>query len=213
MKKQIFELTIIKQSRAILVIFLIPIIIFISIIIKFEFDSFIIAGLSLIILLFLLYYFLIGELSVTIYDGIINFHWRKKMFFNYTNIEPINEKEIKEIIVDNGEFIRKIITSNRSINLGTSKIKPMDSHKLISYFKSKSREEKYSIINSWESIPNNRLKLFYKLNKILLIVVSIILILLIFFKGFQPKMFYILLFCIPQLIIFSKQMKDGINKK
>ncbi|MCZ8197059.1 MAG: hypothetical protein O9267_05600 [Flavobacterium sp.] len=208
MSKRTFNLTITKQSRALTVIFLLPIIVFISIVIKFESDSFILGGTALLFFLFLSYYFLIGELTVSIYDEKIHFEWKKKLFFNYRDIETIKESDIEKIVVDDGKYLRQISTSNISISLGTSRIKPKDSSKLISYFKSK-----YTVINSWENISKSRLNSFYKINIVVLILVGIIFISLVFIKGFQPKLLFIFLFCVPQLIMYGKQMKDTINKK
>lgn len=207
-----FELTIIKESRALIAVFTSPLIAIATIIIKLKLDSFILAGLSLLIILYLVYYFLASDLTVTIDEGVINFEWTNKLFFNYQPIPPVAESDIEKVVVDKGEFLRKIITADRIIKLGTNKIWTKDSKQLISYFELQSKVSKLKIVDSWETIPKKRLLLFQRLNGIILVLAVGFFIFLLLFKGFQPKMLFLFLFCIPQVVSYGQQMKDAIKK-
>jgi hypothetical protein len=208
--KQTFELTITNQKRVIASLFSLPLILITAIIITSE-SNFIFGILSVVFFLFMIWYFVIGNLTVLIENETIYFHWRKKIIFNYRHIKSLKECDIEKVIIDNEQFLRKIIAPNRIINLSTSKINPKDSYRLISYFNQKSQTENIVIKNSWGNISQKWLKTFYIVNWIVIVTVILIIVFVIFFKGFKPKMLLILTM-IPILIIYGKQIKDTIDK-
>ena len=210
--KQTFDLTIANPKRVLATLLLFPITIIISVIIGNVFN--IVFGiLSILFFPYMLWYFAIGNLTITIEDEIINFNWEKKLIFNYKKIQSLNQSQIDKVIVDKGLFLRKIIIGTQEIDISTSTIKPKDAAKLISYFNHLSKTEKSPLIkNSWENYSKKKLKLFYTLNWLVLLVVLILLIFMIITKGFNPK----ILFAfgpIFMLIMYGKQIKNAINNR
>jgi hypothetical protein len=208
--KQTFELTITDQKRVITTLLLFPIVIFATAFISVKFNAGL-GVLSFFISLFLLYYFVIGKLTVSIEDEKISFQWKKKIIFNYKDIQDLDESKIDKVIIDNGQFLRKIVAKDRTINLSTSKIKPKDSYRLISHFNKKGMTQNLEIKNSWENINPKRLKVFYVLTWIMILASILLLIFISIFKGFRPKMLFIL-GVIPMLLMYGKQIKNAIEK-
>ena len=160
----------------------------------------------------MLKYFVFGNLFITMQDEVIYFKWQKKLFFNYREIQSLKQSEIEKVIVDNGLFLRKIITKNRTIDVNTSTIKPKDASKLISYFNHRAKTEKSIIKNSWEEISLKRLRIIYAINWVAIIVSLIIPIFISIFKGFNPKLFF-LLGATVMLAMYQQQIKKVIDKK
>ncbi len=210
--KQKFELTITNQKRAITSLLLFPLSIILSIFIG-SLLNFTIGILFFLFFIYLLWYFVIGNLIITIEDEILNFEWRKKLIFNYKKINSFNQSEIDKVIVDRGLFLRKIIIGNREIEISTSTIKPKDASKLISYFNNLSKTEKSpSIKNSWENYSKRKLKIFYTLNWIFLLSALILFVITAITKEFNLKLLFIL-GPIFMLILYGQQIKNTIKKK
>ena len=208
--EQKFELTITNQRRVITSIILLPFVLLASIVIGVETSSFL-GILSFAAFIPLAYYFVVGNLTLTIRNGVIRFHWKKKLIFNYSDIENLKESEIEKVIIDQGEFLRKIVAGNRVVEISTSKLNPKDSANLILYFFEITKTENIEIKNSWENIPLKRLKIFYALNFVAVGATLIILITVMIIKGYNPKMFLIL-GVVPGLILFGKQIRNAIDK-
>lgn len=167
--------------------------------------------MSFIISIFLICYFVVGKLNISIENDKIYFFWKKKLFFNYKEIQSINESDIEKVIVDNGQFLRKIITKGKTINLSTSKIKSRDAFRLISYFDQKSKTQNIEIKDSWENVNSKRLEMIYFTTWIVIITAILALILVSVFKGFKPNMFLVIGF-IPILFIYLHRIKTAIKK-
>ncbi len=208
--KQTFELTITNQKRVLTALLLFPFVIFGVLFISLKFNPGF-GFLSFLLLAFLIYYFVIGKLNISIEDDKIYFEWKKKLFFNYNDIQNLNEADIEKIIVDNGQFLRKIVAKDRVINLSTSKIKPTDAYRLITYFNQKSKLQNFEVKDSWENINPRRLKIIYAITWIIIIASLLILILVSVFKGFKPNMFFII-GIIPMLFVYLQRIKNAIEK-
>jgi len=210
--KNEYNLTVFRQSRILVALFLSPIILIITILIGAEFKSFIIAVLFLVFSFSIMYYFVVGNLKITIEKDIkLNFKWEKKIIFNYNLIKPININEIESIILD-GDFLRKIRTNSNIIYINNSKIKPKDSNEFIKKLKDYSYEYDIRIIDSWEELQEKGyLKIAYTINSIVIIVSILSIIILTYLKGFKPVSLSIILLFIPQMLLYRAQMKDKIR--
>lgn len=213
MRKKEFELTIFQSTRVLFGLFLSPFIILSSIFLGVEIHSFIIP-VSLIILFFFTYYhFVVGYLTIIVSEEKIEFNWTEKMFFNFKEIHSVDIAEIKIIVIDNGELIRKIKTSNRNINIGTTKIQQKDAVKFIRELKSISKRNDAKIIDSWDEWSDKGyLKIAYKINTIILISGAIVITIMIAKNGFNAKMTFLALFLIPQMLLYGKEMKQKLKK-
>ena len=209
--KQTFELTITNQKRVITALLLFPFVFFGVLVISSKFNPGI-GFLSFLTSMLLLWYFVIGKLIVSIENEKINFQWKKKVIFNYNNIQSLNESDIEKVIIDKGQFLRKIITKDRIINLSTSKLKPIDSYKLISYFNQRSKTQNIEIKNSWETINPKTLKILYAITWIIIVISILILIVVCVLKGFKPKMLFVI-GAIPILLVYAQQIERAIKKK
>jgi len=208
--KQTFELTITNQKRVIFALLLFPFVIFGVLFISLKFNT-VIGFLSFLVSIFSIYYFVVGKLNISIENDDIYFEWKKKLFFNYNDIQNVNESDIEKVIVDNGKFLRKIVTKDRIINLSTSKIKSKDAYKLISYFNQKSRTQNIEIKDSWENINPKKLKIIYVITWLVILTSILILILVSIFKGFKSNMLFIV-GIIPMLFVYLKRIKNAIEK-
>ncbi|WP_346984789.1 hypothetical protein [Chryseobacterium sp. POE27] len=136
----------------------------------------------------------------------------KKVFFNYKPIKPIKISEIKTIVVDEDQLIRKIKTDNNIIYINNSKIRSKDAIKFIHILKSNTDKYNFRIIDSWDEFAENGyLKIAYKINSFVLIGSIIVAVIFIILKGFKPALLSILLLFIPQMILYKKQMKNKID--
>jgi len=209
---QVYNITIFKQSRILISLFLLPVLLLISLFIGAEIHSFIIPILFLIISFLLIYYFIVGHLIITIKNDKLIFDWKRKLIFNYKHIQCINISDIKTVVLD-GEFLRKIKTDNIIIYINNSKIKPKDANEFIA--KLKTYKDKYGIeiIDSWDEFARNGyLRIAYIFNSILIIVSIILIITISILKGFKPVSLSLLLLFIPQMILYRQQMRDKINR-
>ena len=105
--KQTFELTITNKKRVIISLLVFPFVIIGVLFISSKFNPGI-GFLSFLASIFLICYFVIGKLNLSIENDEIYFEWGKKLFFNYNDIPNLNESDIEKVIVDNGQFLRKL---------------------------------------------------------------------------------------------------------
>lgn len=210
---QEYRITIFKQSRILIGLFLFPILFMASVFIGAESDSFVIPILFLIPCIFIIYYFTVGNLKIIINgDNELFFEWNKKIIFNYNPIMPVKINDIKVIVLDNGEFLRKIKTNKEVIYINNSKIQSKDAHEFIDRLIKEVKENDTRVIDSWDEFAEKGyLKLAYLLNSIILIISIIVVIIFTILKGFNPASLSILLLFIPQIILYQKQIKNKIN--
>lgn len=167
--------------------------------------------------LFLLtfYYFIVGNLTVTVDsdNGKIFFTWTKKYLFNYKDIEPVNVSDIKRIVVDNGILLKKIKTEDREVELNTAKIHQKDTFKLIYRLEVVTKENNgIKRIDSWDEWnEKGYLKLAYRINSVVLIFVAIAVTISIFKRGFDSRMLLFVMLLIPQMILYGRLMKPKIK--
>ncbi|ASK32524.1 hypothetical protein CEY12_21620 [Chryseobacterium sp. T16E-39] len=210
---QEYNITIFRQSRALLSLFLSPILFIISLFIGGEVNSFIITILLFIVGLMIMYYFVIGNLKIIIRsDDEMFFEWEKKFIFNFKSMVPIKISDIKTIVLDEDQFLRKIKTDTITIYINNSKIKQKDADKFIDKLKGEVNKYNIRIIDSWDEFDEKGyIRLAYKINSFVLIVSIIVIIIFTILKGFNPFAFSVLLLFIPQILLYRKQMKSKID--
>lgn len=210
---QEYNINVFRQSRVLLSLFLFPVILLMAIFIGAEYNSFIFSVLFLVIAFTLIYYCIIGNLKIIIKNDIeLHFVWKKKVFFNYKPIKPIKIIDIKTIVLDEDQLLRKIKTDNNIIYINNSKIRSKDATKFIHILKSNTDKYNFRIIDSWDEFAENGyLKIAYKINSFVLIGSIIVAVIFIILKGFKPALLSILLLFIPQMILYKKQMKNKID--
>ncbi|CAI8867637.1 hypothetical protein [Chryseobacterium sp. IT-36CA2] len=206
---QEYNIIIFRQSRILLCLFLLPIFFLTAIFIGAETNSFIVSVLFIIISIFLMYYYMVGTLKISINENELFFEWKKKFMFNYNPIKSIKINDIKTIVLDEERLLRKIKTEDTVIYINNSKIKSEAAEKFINRLKNDTKKNDVKIIDSWDEFAEKGyLKLAYRINSIILIVSAIIVIIFTVLKGFNPVSLSILLLFIPQMILYQKQMKD-----
>lgn len=212
---QEYNITIFRQSRVILSVFFLPVVIIITIFIGAETHSFFVPVLFLIFSFVSIYYFIIGRLKITFKKDELSFEWKKKIMFNYRAIPSIKISDIKTIVLDEGKILKKIKTTNSTIYINNSKIKPEDSDKFISLLINMI-VDKYNVkvIDSWDEFSEKGyLKIAYAIN-FGVIVISIITVLILAILGYNIRLFSLalLLLFIPQMLLYRKQMRRKMNK-
>ena len=133
--------------------------------------------------------------------------------FNYQEIPNIEITDINRLVIDNGQIIRKIATNQKDISLGNykpNKILKCDSQEFIKFLNSEVDNKK--IIDSWDIwIEKGYLKLAYKINTFIVTSIIGVLVVFILVKGLNkipPTSFFMLIFLLPQLIMYQKLMKN-----
>ncbi len=208
-----YNLTIISENRAHLGIFLALPGILGPIILAVELGSYIWFILFFVAFLFLFYYFLIGHLTVIATKDELQFQWTRKLIFNYREIEPVRYDDIETLVIDNGQFLRKIITSDRTIAINTSKIKPKGVSALIGRLAIIAKKRKIKIIDSWDVLAEKSyIKIFYWITTIVLVLGGLLIIVAIA-NGVYSRNFFLLLLFLPQQYFFRQQMKHKLDKK
>jgi len=211
-----YKLTIFNQSRVIAVVFLLPVILLGSLFAGLELmpKSYfwivsipMFAGLS-----GLIYYFAKGDLIVDIDEETLLFTWKKKLIFNYNAIEPIAVKDIKTVVIDQGELLRKIITSDREVKISNGKLLMKDSQKFIALLRSTIKQNGGRAIDSWDVWQEKGyLKWALRINTVIIISIVGIIVAFGVIKGFEkipPASFFMSVFLLPQMLLYQRQMKE-----
>jgi len=122
---QIFELTVFQTKRLVFGIIAfsisIPAIIFLTLKTDPSYLKIIIRLMLLLIIIGLVYFFAFGKLILRFTNDRIDFEMKKRFSFDDKDIEPVNVSDIKTLIVDEGMFLRKIITDDRIININSGR--------------------------------------------------------------------------------------------
>ncbi len=172
--------------------------------------------LGIIGLIGLLFYFSYGRLNVSYYNETLHFEWQKKALFNYSKIPNIELNEIKRLVIDQGQILRKIVTDKTEITLGNNRpnnVFKSDSQVFINFLTD--QVENKEIIDSWDIwVEKGYLKWALRINTIIILVVIGILGFFTVTKGFDeipPASFFMLIFFLPQMLLYQRQMKNKIK--
>lgn len=209
---QKFELTIFRQSRVLIGLFLTPFALIGLLILGAELKSILIGLLLFAFYLLTIYYFVVGHLTITIDNGQLKFNWTNKLIFNYDNIEPLNIRDINTIVIDNGQLLRKIITKERTIKINNAKVQQKDALKFIYELGILTKENNVREIDSWDEWDDKGyIKTAYRINTVILVLATILVTFVIFKKGFNSRHLFLVLLFIPQLFLYGQQMKQKIK--
>ena len=211
-----YHLTIFNQSRVITSLFLFPIILLSSLFTGMELMSknyfWIITIPMFVGLSMLIYYFAKGNLIVEFNNETLIFKWKKKFIFNYSNLDPLPIKEINTLVIDQSQFLRKIITNKREIKISNGKLLMKDSPKFIELLHSIIKQNKGRIIDSWDVWQEaGYLKWALRINTAIITAVFILIVTFGIIKGLKkipPLNFFMLIFLLPQMFLYQRQMKE-----
>lgn len=117
-----YKFRIFRQSRALTAVFVLPIAFVGGFLLGLQFKSFLIPLGLIISSVSLLYHYAVGYMFVIIKDECLFLDWKKKMFFNYNNINPIKLERIICIVIDNGKLLKKIKTIDETVYINNPKI-------------------------------------------------------------------------------------------
>lgn len=210
---QKFDLTIFRETRLYIGLAFLPVGLLGSIFLGIELGGFAFVIILLFLFFLLLGYFVIGYLTITIDNDKLQFQWTKKHFFNFKDIAPVRLSDINTIILDNGQFLRKIKTTDRTIPINNSKIKPKDASKFIYQLSVATKNYDVKRIDSWDVwADKGYLRTAYWINTSILIGAGIIIIIAVAKEVFTRHFFWVLLL-LPQQFFFGQQMKQKLNKK
>lgn len=210
MKK--YNLTIISETRFNFSIVILIIGLIFSIFVGVFLGNLFYGLLPFILIFYSLYYFTIRQLTIFLENGELEFQWTNRKLFNYEDISPIKLSNIKTIVLDNGEFLRKLITSDRVIRINNSRIMPKDASKFIRDLKKEVKIYDIELIDSWDSITKEYLKVLYWTIITVSSIGGILLITIIILKGFQLNLLFMLA-VLPSLLIVARQIKGKIEKR
>ena len=178
--------------------------------------QFVVTILGIIGLFGLLFYFSYGRLNVAYDNKSLHFEWQPKLLFNYPKIPDIELNEIKRLVIDQGQILRKIVTDKTEITLGNNRpnnVFKSDSQEFIDFLAD--QVEKKEILDSWDIwVEKGYLKWALRINTIIILSVIGLLGFFAITKGFDkipPASFFMLIFFLPQILLYQKQMKNKIK--
>ena len=211
-----YNLTIFNQSRIIVIVFLAPVALIGSFLLGLEFmpkNYFWVLTLPLLtILLGVLFYFAKQSLKIECKENTLSFEWKRKLFFNYSPIDPVSISEIETIVIDQNQLLKKIITTDREINISNGKLLMKDSQRFINKLRSIISQNNGRVIDSWDVWQEKGyLKWALRINTVIIVLITGILIIFGLVKGFDkipPTSFFMLVFFLPQMLLYQKQMTN-----
>lgn len=207
-----FELTIFRQSRVLIGLFLTPFALIGLLILGVELNSILIGLLLFAFYLFTIYYFVVGHLTITVDNGQLKFNWTKKLIFNYDNIQPVNINDINTIVIDSGQLLRKIVTKDRTIKINNAKVQQKDALKFIYELGILTKENNVREIDSWDEwADKGYIKTAYRINTVILVLALGLVTFAIINKGFNSRYLFLVLLFIPQLFLYGQQMKQKLK--
>jgi hypothetical protein len=210
---QEFKLTIIKESRLVAGLFLLPIGILGSIFLGAKLGGIIWVAIIFAAFLALVYFYLVGHLTIIATKESLQFQWTKKALFGYNAIEPVNFADIKTLVIDEGQMLKKVLTLDRTITINANKLTSNENQKLIHYITPIIRQYNINVIDSWDvASEKNYFKAFYWINTIVLVIVGIIIIIAIVMGVYTFNFFWVLAL-LPQQFFLRQQMKEKLTKK
>ena len=208
-----FNLTIFRQNRVILIVFLIPVFIITALlfasVIKTTFLKILLPLIFLSLIGFSLFYYAVGYLTIIAKDRKLEFHWQRKIIFNYRIIDPANLDQIKTLVIDQDRIVRKIIMNDREIILGNGNLLRKDASRFIDYLLKETQSKK---IDSWDVWKEQGwLTIAYRVNTIILGLSIVILTIYAFVKGFNYRLFMFMPLMITQLLLYQGQMRRKLK--
>jgi len=208
-----YRIKVIKQKRLLISILLVSIIFPFCFLIPTQFELIIwkitVPILTVGILGILLFYFTVGYLRITLKNRKLDFQWKRKPILNFKEYNSIGIDEITTIIVEQGIFLRKLKTENSEIELGGIKSKNADSLKLLNLLKTETSVKPKDSWDVWKE--RGWLKIAYRINLLILIIATGIVITFIILKGFDSKLLLFIPLVLSQLFFSHLQMKDKLK--
>ncbi len=214
-----FNIIIYKQYRILLSLLIFIILLFPILLLPTHIDNGLIqltvTIFGIIGLIVLLRYFSVGRLFVTREDNKLKFKWDRKLIFKYREIPTTELSDIKSIVLDNqGQILRKILTDNKEITLGhgnPNKWFKSDSQDFIRFLTTEIKD--LEIKDSWDIwAEKGYLKWALRINTAILILGILIVTVFIILKGFDSRHLLMLIFILPQLILYQIKMKTKMKK-
>jgi len=208
-----YRIKVIKQKRLLISILLVSITFPFCFLIPTQFELIIwkitVPILTVGILGILLFYFTVGHLRITLKNRKLDFQWKRKPILNFKKYNSIGIDEITTIIVEQGIFLRKLKTENSEIELGGIKSKNADSLKLLNLLKTETSVKPKDSWDVWKE--RGWLKIAYRINLLILIIATGIVITFIILKGFYSKLLLFIPLVLSQLFFSHLQMKDKLK--
>ena len=188
---EIFQLTVIKQSRALLVVLIFSLSIIGAIFLSMPIDNIIlkifVPILAFALINFLSIYYAFAILNVQAVDKKLKFKWNeRKLIFNFTDIDDINLKDINTLVIDhdladNKEILQSITTNTKKIKIGVSKYWRKDADEFIIFLKKNTNAR---IIDSWDTWKEKGfLKISYYITLTILLTGAILTTWIVLDKG------------------------------
>jgi len=174
-----FHIKVFQQSRILPGIIFFPASCLVALYMGANTQSFVFGGAVALSSLLLWYYFAVGHLKVTLAENGLEFLWDKKLLFNYRPIKPISIADITAIVIQ-GDFLRKIVISERVQPLATMKFSGSDSLLLVRELRRIAVENKIEVLDDWSAFAKKRSNVvFYRVMtviKVALLLVALILL-------------------------------------
>lgn len=105
-----------------------------------------------------IYQFAIGKVILTLSNDRIEIEWIKRFLFDNQRIGPINISDIKAIIIDNDEFLRKIITNDSVVDINNIKPVTNEFKLFVKKLREKVRGNNGRVLNSDQFAKENGFK-------------------------------------------------------
>lgn len=209
---QKFDLTIFRETRIYIGLGLIPIGLLASIVLGSKLGGFVFVIILMALYFLLAGYFAIGHLTVIIANDELQFKWTDKYLFNFKDIESVKLNDIRVIVIDKEQFIRKIKTNDRIISINNTQMKSNDAGKFIYQLCVATKGYNMKRIDSWDEwAEKGYFKTAYWINTSILAVAGVIIVIAIA-RGFYSRHFFWVLCLLPQQFYFGQIMKRKLIK-
>jgi len=174
-----------------------------------ESNEIIIRLLGVILIIIFVYFSTTGKMILKISDTCIDLKWKRKIVFEKNINEKINLIDINSLIIDNDIFLRKIITTNKEIEISNTRPVSTEFQIFVSQLKKYVLKNGGHIITSKEHLKK---KGYYEFS-FELFVISLAVVLLLMDRLWKYIDFYVLLFILIPIILLIRHFRLIKRKK
>jgi hypothetical protein len=155
-----------------------------------------------------IYQFAIGKVILTLSNDRIEIEWIKRFLFDNQRIGPINISDIKAIIIDNDEFLRKIITNDSVVEINNIKPVTNEFKLFVKKLREKVRGNNGRVLNSDQFATENG----FKDSSFYIFIVSLSISIFLISRLWALISFYSLLLLLLPMFGYINHVRQRVKK-
>lgn len=157
-----------------------------------------------ILLIVLIRFFSSAKMNLKFSNDTIEIGWKKRFLFDNKVIEPIYIKDIEMVVVDEGRYLRKIITKDRIVEINNGKPVNHDFERFLETFIE-------SILRNNGQVINQKKYFLEYDNNFYVVIASVVSVFLISRLWDIITFYSLLILIIPLITIIVKKQKNKKN--